>query len=181
MPTDTETRLGELALYIATRCKDDPQFGKTKLVKLLAFADFRAYERLGKSLTDAHYVKLEFGPGPRELPATLSLLRARGRLQLEQENTFDYEQTRVVACEDGDLEGLFSAEQRSIVDEVLDRFAAWGNAEMSEFSHRQFVGWKIVGEMEEIPFHTVYLSPRPAQEADYEQGRGIAIELGIAS
>ena len=53
MPGDVELRLGELALYIAHNSQNDPNFGKTKLVKLLAFTDFVSYERRQRPITGA--------------------------------------------------------------------------------------------------------------------------------
>lgn len=42
---DPDRRLAELILYIAEKCERDPNFGATKLNKILTFADFSAYLR----------------------------------------------------------------------------------------------------------------------------------------
>lgn len=47
------------------------QLGRTKLMKLLYFADFDHYERHHESITGARYYKLPFGPSPRKLKTSL--------------------------------------------------------------------------------------------------------------
>src|SRR5437868_14530692 len=73
-PTFHEDKLAELILYIAERSEHDKEFGKTKLLKLIAYSDFGAYQRLGRPITGAHYRKLPHGPAPREAPETLEIL-----------------------------------------------------------------------------------------------------------
>ena len=46
---DGSRLLGELILYIAERCAEDPIFGAVKLNKLLWRADFLAYARDGSA------------------------------------------------------------------------------------------------------------------------------------
>jgi hypothetical protein len=48
---NAEDRLRELVLYISERCERDVYFGKTKLNKVLVFADFSSFARTGRPIT----------------------------------------------------------------------------------------------------------------------------------
>jgi hypothetical protein len=176
--TFDEGRLKELILYIARRSENDPNFGKTKLIKLLAWSDFLAYGRLGESLTGATYQKREFGPAPKQFPGALNLLRAMGRVRQVEEQTYSYTQDRVLAVDEADMGG-FTADQIAVVDEVVRHFEGWNNSDLSEESHREFVGWTMVDEGDEIPFHTVFLSPAPPTEADRQHAQRVAADEGL--
>jgi hypothetical protein len=160
-----ESKLKELVVYIANESKDDPAFGKTKLLKLLAYADFAAYKRLGRPITGASYIKLEHGPTSREAPSALNLLRTVGRITTINEDVFDYSQSRIVALAPAD-ESVFEPGELALVDEVIEAFRALNNSQMAAVSHRDFVGWQIAEERGEIPYSTVYLAPPEPLEED---------------
>jgi hypothetical protein len=176
--TFDEGKLKELILYIARKSENDPNFGKTKLIKLLAWSDFLAYGRMGAPLTGATYQKREFGPAPKQFPGALNLLRAMGRIRQVEEETFSYTQDRVLALDDPDMSG-FTAEQVALVDEVVANFLPWNNTAMSEESHREFVGWAILEEGDVIPYHTVFLSPAALTDADRQHGHRVAAADGL--
>jgi Protein of unknown function (DUF4065) len=161
----SEAKLKELVVYIASKSADDPNFGKTKLLKLLAYSDFRAYQRRGESISGATYIKLEHGPAPREGKHVLKRLRATERIDIVDEDVFGYTQNRVVAKDDPDTD-VFDAAELEIVDEVLTFFWKYNNSEMRDLSHRDFVAWGIVNEKDEIPYETVYLTPRSEPTAE---------------
>lgn len=169
-----QRKLEELVLYIAQRSQDDPQFGKTKLAKLLAFIDFLAFERHGEPLTGATYIKLDFGPAPDQLPSALNRLRQAERLHIAKEERYGYDQTGFTARDAPSVEGVFRPGEIRLVDEVLDRFASWNNTEIQELAHRQFVGWQRAHDGDPIPYDTHYLSPMAPTENEMRQGRELA-------
>jgi hypothetical protein len=175
-----ESRLKELIVYIAKKSGDDPSFGKTKLIKLLAWSDFLAYARLGRSLTGADYIKLDYGPAPKQFPPALNLLRALGRVREVGEDAFTYTQDRVIAVDEPDLSN-YTPEEIALVDEVVHHFREWSNTALSEESHREFVGWRLAGDREPIRFASVFLSPEGLTDEDVMRGREIAAEMGLAS
>jgi hypothetical protein len=69
------SKLQELILYIARRSEDVRHFGANKLNKLLFYTEFLAYSKTGRSITGATYERLEHGPAPRGLAATLEELK----------------------------------------------------------------------------------------------------------
>jgi hypothetical protein len=172
-------KLGELIVYIARRSNEDPNFGKTKLLKLLAFTDFLAFGRRGEPVTGAAYIKLEYGPSSRQTPAAIAALRARGDISVVQEEAYDYKRTRVVAHRDA-APGVLSAEELEIADEVIEHYREWNNSALSEESHKEFTGWRLAKEGEEIPYSTVFLAAdqTPSPRA-VERGQEFAAELGL--
>jgi len=63
-------KLAATVHYVISRCRPD-DLGATKLNKILWFSDVAYYERYGKSITDDDYVKGQFGPVPKHVPAAI--------------------------------------------------------------------------------------------------------------
>jgi len=166
----------ELLLYIAARSQGDPRFGATKLNKILFYADFWAYKKLGESITGQRYQRLNQGPAPKGLlPATRKMEDA-GDCAWAKRDHFGLPQKRLVALREPDL-SMFSGDQISIVDAVLRELEPLNASEVSELSHR-FLGWQLARDREEIPYSTVFLGePRPPTPEEVEYGRELAGRL----
>jgi hypothetical protein len=166
----------ELIVHIATRSKGDPRFGATKLNKILYFADFAAYRRLGRPITGARYQRLEEGPAPRQLlPARERMLDSRV-IQLEQHEYFWGVQQRVVPLREPDL-SVFSEEELAIVDEVIKDLWPFNAQEVSRMAHNE-PGWRLVGPGDDIPYKAAWLSSAPLTAEEEEFGRQLAERLG---
>lgn len=131
-----EQKLKELILYIATQCKDDVFFGATKVNKLLFFADFLAYERLGRPITGAEYMAIEHGPAPRRLMPLREEMLEDGEIVIEQRPY----QMRIVAAREPDL-GHFSREELTIVNYVIRVLRDIDADEVSDLTH-QLPAWR---------------------------------------
>src|SRR5579884_3019205 len=81
-----QVKFRELVLYIAGRCEALPRYGKTKLYKILFFADFEAYRRTKRPITGARYLAWEMGPVPESEERTLieSTMPQEGLLALKR-------------------------------------------------------------------------------------------------
>lgn len=169
-------KLAELILYIAQQSASDPKFGKVKLIKLLAYADFEAYLRIGHSITGGRYQRLEHGPAPRDAPATLEALIARGDLRETKRMIGPFRQTCYVAGRRPNV-AVFDQGELDIVNEILFRFARLGSKAISEASHRDFVGWDLVSEHEDIPYRTALLSDEPPSDETLDHGRHVLNRL----
>ncbi len=169
-------RLAELTKYIVHRSASDHLFGKVKLVKLIAYADFTAYQELGESITGATYCKLEHGPAPRSLPDTLKSLVDSGDLEAQGLAVGPYKQLRYVALSEPDTD-LFSAEEIAVVDSILRRFESTGGKAISAASHRDFAGWEMVEEFDDIPYRTALISKDEPAEASVAAGRAALARL----
>jgi hypothetical protein len=173
-PNDKKFR--ELILYIAKKCADDPDFGKTKLNKILFYSDFLAFFRTGELITGQEYMRIQHEPGPRKLKPTLERMEEKGDLKIRRERKFDLHRERVLALREPNLAD-FSDQHLDIVDQVIQLLWGRTNTEVSQLSHAN-IGWKLARHKETIPYETVFLSDRPLTAAELEYGRQLAAELG---
>lgn len=170
-------RLERLALYVAFRSVNDPKFGKTKLAKILFYSDFAAYTELGDSITGAEYSKLPNGPFPRALFSAIRRIEKEGAGVVAVADYFGKDQERLVATKPIDLTG-FTAEEISLVDQVIAAMKDDDAARVSEVSHRAS-GWKYVEDMELIPYDLAWVSPAPPSDASLSLGQEVAARLGL--
>lgn len=176
----SEEKLTELVLYVARRTLGDQAAGATKLNKFLYFADFAAVRRLGHPITGADYQKLPYGPAPRRLAPIRSRLLANGDARLEKRvDALGFVHHELIPLRDPRTE-LFTAEELSLVDEVIEALRAKSATEVSELSHRD-AGWQLVGEGESIPYELAFVlapaeaGPTPAIRAE---GQRLMAEYG---
>lgn len=171
---DSEKRLTELMLYIATKCADDPDFNVTRLNKILFFADFQAYRAFGKSISGAEYIALPYGPAPRKADEIRKQMVTRKELFQRHPPKYSHKRTRLVARREADL-SLFTANDIAILDEVIEDF--WGvfAKDATRASHGR--AWEIAranyletGD-DRIPYEAAFISDDAPDEADIERAR----------
>jgi hypothetical protein len=167
-----ERKFRELVLYVADRSMDDPDFGMTKLNKILFNADFTAFGRLGSAITGVEYQHLRWGPAPRRLLPILREMGASGEASVWPPQRTGYENQRVIPLREADL-SLFSAEEISLVEDVLDLMRGMNARRVSDLSH-EFFGWQVTDEGETIPYESVLLSARPLTEREMKIGVELA-------
>lgn len=154
-------KLDETLVHIARRSQADTHFDETKLLLLLAFADFLAFGRSGKPITGAVYVKLAFGPAAQEAVS---------------------ETASFIGVDRDVLPGVLSDGELGIVEEVVERYRAWTSVALSDEAKREFTGWRMADEGEHISYGTVFLAAdqTPSPEA-IEYGQKMAAELGLVA
>lgn len=146
-------KLKALIHYICSRCEPD-ELGKTKLNKVLWYADLSAYLNFLQSITGETYIKKELGPVSKHILEALRALDEEGRV-IERVNPrfFQYAKREYIALDRPDL-SLFSAREISLVDEVIDVICRKHTAtSISEASHDEI--WEAADLDEEIPFCAV--------------------------
>jgi len=172
-----DQKLRELILYVARASEQDEHFGATKLNKILFYADFWAYRKLGHSISGQQYQKLGKGPAPRRLVPVVRKMEEKGDCVVAQREYFGRMQKVLLARREPDL-ALFSGTEIAIVHDVLERLRGLNATDVSELSH-QFIGWQLAEEGEDIPYSTALLGhPRPPTPAEIEYGRKLAEEMG---
>lgn len=164
MATGNDAKLGELILYVARRAQGDEAFGKTKLNKILFYADFNAYAKTGKSITGQEYAKYPRGPVPPRAESLMQEMATAGALVLARRNYHGYQQEQPVALREPDL-ASFSGEEISIVDQVISELWGKSGRDVSDLSH-EFVGWKVARMGEEIPYETALVDVSPPTADD---------------
>ena len=167
----------ELILYIAQESEYDPNFGATKLNKILFFCDFLAYRAHGKSISGQRYFKLPYGPAPRALkPALSELIAEEACIEVERSH-FGRPQKRIIVRREATVEA-FTAKEVALIATVIR--ALWDNSaqEVSDLSHH-FIGWQAAEPYEDIPYETIFLGdPRDfvLTQEEIAHGQQLALE-----
>lgn len=169
MTTENDTKLKELILYLADRSATDDRFGAIKLNKLLFYADFLAYVYLGKSITGQEYQVLPKGPAPRRLVPVREDMKATGEIAIRTADYAGYPQHRVVALRDPKID-VFTAEEISLVDEIVASLWGRNGKNVSDMSHK-FAGWKLANIGEEIPYCVALVGSREPTPEEIEYGK----------
>lgn len=145
-------KLEELILFVARATGEDEHCCATKLDKILFYADFRAYDHLGQSITGRRYLKREGGPVPEGVASVVETMGRRGWCIWREKG--------LTALREPDL-GPFAPDELEIARAVIRELMPLSAAEVSERSHR-FPGWQAAELGEEIPYDTVFVDePRP--------------------
>lgn len=156
-PIFNRRKFRNLILFLAHLSQDDPYFGAVKLNKLLYYADFQAFARLGRPITDATYQKLQEGPAPRELLQEREAMVDEGEAELKTTQFFSFTQHRLVPKSDCEsLAEDFSTAELSIIREVHRAMLPMTARQASDLSHGE-IGWKVARFGEAIPYETAYL------------------------
>ncbi len=150
-------KLQETLLYVAQNAASDPTFGRTKLHKIIFYADWESYRKFGKTITGATYIKLENGPYIKGLNAFVDNTDS---VDWDGDPEEPYERVRLVAHGEPDISKIAEAE-REMLDRAMQRFWNWSARDVGDESHKVF-GWKAVEFGEEIPHNMAVVGdPRP--------------------
>ncbi len=174
-PAADDEKLQELILFVASRSEVDPRFGSTKLNKLLFFADFSAYQRLGQSITGHIYQKLPNGPAPRKMVPILKRMVAARSLAIKERDHYGKTQRVPIALRQARLK-RFTSDEIAIVTEVLDSLRKTNARDISTLSH-QFPGWKLAAPGEDIPYEVALVEFTKPTKQDLRKAIEMKAEL----
>jgi hypothetical protein len=169
---ENEARLRELILYVVKKCGGDSRFGATKLNKVLFYADFLSYARLGKAITGIAYMKLEKGPAPKRLLPVRQEMESAGELRVTKKQLVNgYWQARFEALRNAEV-SRFSGAEIALVDEIIEFLRDKTAEQVSLESHT--LPWQLTPDGELIPYEYIFLSDRGFTESDARWAREIA-------
>ncbi len=163
----------DLVLYFSQRGIDEGLvIGSTKLNKLLFFTDFRAYAELGRPVTGARYQRLEHGPAARAMVPVRREMIEEGEAHFQQRPADDLNDVLVPDV----LPNLdaFTAEELSVANAVFEELRPFNATAASDLSHQCSAGWRVMGDGEDIPYESVFVSTAPAPNEAVELGRELA-------
>jgi len=110
---------------------------KTKLNKLLFYADFKHFKEYAVPITGARYAHIPFGPVPDNYEIYFASLLTRGALQVQEELFSDGHVGEKLKTEQRPDISIFSASELRIMASVAERFEAFGAKEIAEYSHQE--------------------------------------------
>jgi hypothetical protein len=172
-----ENRLRELILYISKKLSNDDHFGQIKLNKVVFFADFTAFGRLGKTITGLEYQHLDEGPALRAMLPMQGRMKTDKILVIEPRSFYGHTQDRPISLRDPDLTD-FTGEQIAIVDAWIERLRPMTAKQASNLSHDTF-GWRSTKNGETIDPRSAFISWRKPNAADIARGQELAKEHGL--
>ena len=126
-------KFSAMVLYFV---KNNDGLLKTKLMKLLNYADMIYYQEKGVSISGAKYAHLPYGPVPINFDILIGAIEAEGIAHIEVKNGNGYERHEVVSDKDFP-DGVLDMEEVNVLRRVNERFSKFGSFEISEHSHRE--------------------------------------------
>lgn len=171
-------KIEQMLLYVVGQAHGDRSLTRTKLAKILWYADFGAYRDLGRAISGWCYVKQEHGPMPDRMMFLELDLEAEGSLLRHQ----DGKATRYSLPESrqGIPSGL-TKEEIAYLDQVIYMCRnAWATY-LSHKSHEESIGWQAAEIGEEIPYPTALLSREPLNAREIARGQELARQFGLTA
>lgn len=129
----SKTKLGGM---IGLFAQSVPALYKTKLFKLLWYADFLHFKRHGHSISGLSYVHFAWGPVPKDYNRLLSDLEGSGMIRIEPEVVGDFN-AEVIKALGGVTPDSLSDEEKDTIQVVSDKFKDWSSKDLSEYSHKE--------------------------------------------
>ena len=164
-------------MYISERFATDPNYGATKLNKVLFLSDFWAYAHTGKPITGVEYMKLPFGPAPRIMLPVRNKMEKDGDLAIQEVSLNpEMARKRPINLRSADL-SRFTAEEIAWVDKVIELCKSSTGIGLSRYTH-EWHGWIAAEDQETIPYETVFISDSALTPFEIERGRQLAKKHG---
>lgn len=152
-------RLTALIHYICASCEDPSVLGKTKLNKILWYADVNAYLEFGQPITGETYVKQQFGPVAEHLLQAIKELEDRGAIVTRQAPHFTYTKWEYIALRPPEVSEMaaFKPHEISLIDNMIDIICHGNTAKsISQQTHDRI--WELAEIGETIPYYAVLAS-----------------------
>lgn len=123
---------------------------KTKLNKLLFYADFCAFRQLRTSISGLRYARIDYGPVPTGYETIYASLNVMNVVDVEPREVSGYSGEVIKSKSDAPIDVL-SAQEIQIAERVRDFFDQWTATKTKNFSHRE-LAWKEVNNGDLIPY-----------------------------
>jgi uncharacterized phage-associated protein len=122
-------KMAAMISYVAIRTTD---LYKTKLNKLLFYADFINYYSFGHSISGSRYLHLPYGPVPDSYEETLDTLNHYGVIDVVKRNSAD-----LIQSGDNPAKQFLSENERLTLDWVLEHYGSMSASQLTDLSHRE--------------------------------------------
>jgi uncharacterized phage-associated protein len=152
--------LEKMAAMVSHLASQTGDLYKTKLNKLLFYADFVNYYLYGASISGSRYVHLPYGPVPDGYEDTLETLNHYGVIDVTRQNSADLIRTGENPAKD-----FLSPEERRSLDWVVDNYGNMSASQLTELSHRERA-YRDTKSGEEIAYeYAKFMAKLPAKTA----------------
>lgn len=165
-------KLTEAVVYLVNGSQCDPNFGETKLVKLLYYADCAAYLQTGEPITGATYLRYPHGPYPQAWAVRKNAMTTAGDVDIfSEELGADIHRHRWITSRPV-ASGILSPREENILKAQLERFADFNATQIADYAHREF-GWILTEPGEPIPYDLTGLSDVPLTDENFDAAKRI--------
>jgi DNA-binding XRE family transcriptional regulator/uncharacterized phage-associated protein len=154
VPQENVEKFREVLLYILEKIGARPNIGEAVIWKLLYFIDFDYYEKYEEQLIGARYKRNHHGPTPVISTQILEQMEKQGDIVRVNTKYFQYEQKKYLPVRKADL-SILSAQEKTLIDEEIERFKDYNAAQIREYSHRD-VPWITTPSQAEIDYESVF-------------------------
>ena len=107
---------------------------KTKLNKLLFYADFKHFKDYAVSITGARYAHVPFGPAPDKYALYFATLLENDAIKVEEDVIGDFIGEKFISTKEPDL-SLFSDGELKILATIKEYFHDFSAKKITDFSH----------------------------------------------
>lgn len=156
----------EVFLYILGKIGAKPNIGETALYKIFYFIDFDFYEKYGKSLTGATYMRNHHGPTPKQFKPVADEMIRTGEIERVSSKYFQYEQKKYLPHRSANL-SLLNAIEKEHIDDILARLSDKNGTELREYSHED-VPWFATEDQDDISYDLVFQRTRTYAKTDID-------------
>jgi len=148
-------KLKNITHYICEKCSDPTKLGATKLNKILWFIDCMSYEKTGNPVTEATYIKRQFGPVPREILNVKRALQEEGKIAIRNDPVCGgRKQEKLISLTEPNIKD-FSPEEISLSDSIIEDICFNHTAQsISELTHDEV--WEAAEIGEQLPLFVVF-------------------------
>lgn len=147
--TNVEFDFEKLAAMVQIFAETNQGLVKTKLQKLLYYADNLHYKRYGYPITGLAFIHNHFGPVPVNHDLICWALEIVGAIEMKPYEG-PYEGEIIIPVDNGDQD-LFSDEELDVIFTVAGYFKDYSARRISDFSHKER-GYLETAHKEIIPF-----------------------------
>lgn len=127
----------KLGGMISVFAQSVPALYKTKLFKLLWYADFLHFKRHGHSISGLCYVHFAWGPVPQNYNRLLSEIEECGMVRIEPVVVAEDFNGEIIEALGGVDSNSLSDEERATIQVITGRFGTWSSKALSEYSHKE--------------------------------------------
>ncbi len=171
-------KLVEAVVFISHHSEGDPNFGMTKLAKLLYYADCAAFVETGETITGMAYAHFPHGPYPQDWPEVRRRMVESGDVTVVYERPGeDFSRYSIQANRGPNLE-LLSPGDCKILHTQMERFWSF-NAHRIERQAQGEIAWLATEDGELMPVELAYVSSEPLSGEEMAFGVAVAEELGL--
>jgi uncharacterized phage-associated protein len=151
--------------------------GKTKLFKLLYYADFDHFERTGVPITGETYIRLDYGPFPEHGELILTQLEDEEAIKIETVTVGNYLKFTYQALIDVDI-SIFTADEIKTLIDVAVKWARHNATEMVAATHGE-APWIATAPKEPISYSLAYYRNKFGEMDEFgEEDIAKLVELG---